>query len=357
MQSHLKHFYSDKKILITGHTTFIGSWLAMMLHQLGAKLTGCSIKPPSNPNLYDEADIHELIDSHIGDVRNYEFFNEIVRNEQPELVIHLSSIFGFCNSIEPNELYAINMLGTLNALEVCRQSESVRVFINLVPDYSNGLLLKNCDKKNQGELDLVMGSFRSTEFLTSGYRNAYFDAASYAQHHKSIVNVKILPPLGGGDWSKNNLIQDYITVLLKGKKEIVARPTKTISTIHVLDVLSGLLNNVFKLHHDAADNLHDRMIFPDGAHLKDEQWIAETFASIWGSGKVSVKNVQGSSTDKNSADKNELIMQGYADMPDWTPGWDAVTALRKTVEWHQARERGANMQRFSMGQVEEYLNK
>jgi len=355
MPTNLREFYKNKKILILGHSTFMGSWLSLMLHSLDAQVTGCSIKPPVNPNLYHEADIDELITSYLGDVRDFDFLNAIVLKHQPEIVIHLSAVSGFCDSIEPKELYGLNLLGVLNALEVCKQSDCVRVFINLVPDHSRSSFFRNCDKKNQGELDLIMGSFRSTEFLTTGYRNAYFDDLNFSLlHPKVVVNIKSLPPLGGGDWSKNNIFQDYFRVVTKSKKNILSHPGISHIMVHVLDVLYGNLMMARSLYLDSTHNITDYKIHPGIDFYRDETWVTQTFCDIWGEGaaftvqhneKLLMKTLQYSEHNGSS----------YDDIPDWHPRWNAEMSLRKTIEWEKARERGANMQRFSLGQIEGFL--
>ncbi|MDO9634451.1 MAG: GDP-mannose 4,6-dehydratase [Paludibacter sp.] len=354
MSENLRDFYKNKKILLLGHSTFMGSWLAMMLHSLHAEVIGCSIKPPVFPNLYHEADIEELITSYIGDVRDFEFINTIIHKHQPEIVIHLSAVSGFCDSIEPKELYNLNLLGVLNALEVCKQAESVRVFVNLVPDYSRGTIFKSCDKKNQGEMDLIMGSFRSTEFLTTGYRNAYFDVSDYQIHRKAIVNMKILPPLGGGDWSKNNIVQDYVRSVSKSKKEIVSHPGNIHTMIHVLDVIDGSLIEVRRLFIDPLHNIADYKLMPDQDFFRDETWVTQTFCEIWGEGTTYKVQHNDKITSKDTR-LSESNTSSFQHVQDWQPRWDAESALGMTIAWEQARERGANMQRFSLGQIEGYL--
>lgn len=354
MQTDLIKFYNDKKILIIGHTTFIGSWLTLLLHSYGAKLSGFSIKPPVYPNFYEETDLHELIHSYIGDVRDFERFNTINQLQQPEIVIHLSSVCGYIDSVEPKELYTINLLGLLNALEVCRQSAHTRVFVNLVPDYSGTMMLKSCGKNNQGELDLVTGSFRSTEFLTTGYRNAYFDANNYPSHHKSVANIKTFPPVGGGDWSKNNLIQEYVQAMLSNKNQLTVRPDNVRFMLHVLDMLTGVLTATRNFYlGEMSDSVCDSRIYPEGSFFKDEKWVAQTFRELWGTPGTALKTEQKQLNGEVSYAGDTAA--GYVPVVGWTPRWDAEMALRKTIEWYQARERGANMQRFSLGQVEEFM--
>jgi CDP-glucose 4,6-dehydratase len=354
MLKDLREFYKNKKILILGHSTFMGSWLSMLLHGLDAQVTGCSIKPPVFPNLHHEADIDELITSYIGDIRDFDFLNDIVQKHQPEIVLHLSAVAGYCDSIEPKELYGLNLLGVLNALEVCKQSESVRVFINMVPDHSHSNFFRNCDKKNQGELDLIMGSFRSTEFLTTGYRNAYFE-----DHHpglfppRALVNIKSYPPLGGGDWSQNNIFQNYFRVVLKSRKSILSHPGILHVVVHVLDVLCGNLMMASKLFLDPTYPINDYILKPEKDFYRDEAWVTQTFCEIWGEGAAFT--VQQNDKLLKANEINNAHESSFDSVPDWHPQWDAEMALRKTIEWEKARGRGANMQRFSLQQIEEYL--
>ena len=352
----MREFYKNKKILILGHSTYMGSWLSMMLHHLDAQVTGCSIKPPVYPNLYQEADIDEIITSYIGDVRDFDFLNAIVQKHQPEIVLHMSAVSGFCDSIEPKELYGLNLLGVLNALEVCKQSESVRVFINMVPDHSRSTFFRNCDKKNQGELDLIMGSFRSTEFLTTGYRNAYFSPNELNPlHPKTVVNVKTLTPLGGGDWSKNNLFQDYFRTVIKTRKNIVAHPGISHNMVHVLDVLYGNLMLARKLFFDPLHNINDYKLMPENDFFRDETWITQTFCEIWGEGAAfTVQHNEKLLT--RSVYNNDYNTSSYDILPEWHPQWNAEKAIQMTIEWEKARERGANMQRYSMQQIEDYFS-
>lgn len=351
----LQDFFYDKRILITGHVNYLGSWLCMLLHKMGAKLTGLSIQKPENPNLYDEADVHEFVHTYIDKTNNTDVLDHINRELQPEIVIHLSSACGYIENFDPKDLYTFNLLGALNTLEMSKQSSHVRVFMNLIPDYFNNAILRRYNKKKLGEIDLMMGSFRSTEFLTTGYRNAYFNPNYYDRHQKSFVNLSFLNPIGGGDWSKNNALKNYFNSLEKNTKELVVHPDSRHSLIHVLDVMMKVLDIIYKLHTPSINEIVDSKIVSQESFLRDEVWIAEFLKKLYHDKDFVIKTDQKFSSNESVA-TDLFYMYDYKHITDWIPRWDAVTALTKTIEWYQARERGANMQRYSLNQIDEFLN-
>lgn len=351
----MKEFYRNKKVLITGHTTFIGSWLAMTLHTLEADVYGCSSRPPSHPNLFIEADIEELVNSYIGDIRDYEFLTSVFQEVQPEIVIHISPVCGFFEEFNPKELYSINLLGTLNILEACKHSESVRVFINMVPDHFRHSSLNNLEKKSSGEFDLMMGSFRSTEFLTSGYRNAYFNINKYAEHRKAVLTVRTFPLIGGGDWAKESLLGNYYSEIHKIKQNIIAHKDNIHVLMHVLDTINGLLTISKKLIADAKNNIMDSELFPPKEYLKDETEIAEDYCKQWDN-NLKFTILEPGTSHLKEAMATDYFSSGYVNIFGWMPHWKPETALQKTIEWQKARERGANMQLYSLKQVNEFFN-
>ncbi|MCK9509053.1 MAG: NAD-dependent epimerase/dehydratase family protein [Pigmentiphaga sp.] len=356
MRDDLQDFFYNKRILVTGHVTYLGAWLCMLLSKMGAKLTGLSIQKPENPNLYEEADVHEIVHAYIDKANNTDVLDRINREFQPEIVIQLSSVCGYIENFDPKDIYTSNLLGTLNTLETSRQSNHVRVLVNLIPDYLDNAILRKCDKKKIGEIDLIMGSFRSTEFLTTGYRNAYFNPNQYDRHQKSFVNLSIINPIGGGDWSKNNSLKHYATLLKQNKKELVANPDSYYSLIHVLDIMMKVLDTIYTLYAPPVQNeIVDSKIIGSKLSLKDEVWITHFLKELYPDKNFTIKTEQ-KPVSNNPATAELSYMSDYRQINDWIPRWDAETALTKTIEWFQARERGANMQRYSLNQIDEFLN-
>ena len=144
----LKNFFYDKRILVTGHVTYLYSWLCMLLHRMGAKLIGFSIQKPESPNLYEEADVHEFMRVYVEKTDNIDVLERINKEFHPEIVIQLSSLCGYVENFEVKDLYMFNLPGVLNILEMSRQSSHVRVFMNLISDYLENTILQKCDNKN-----------------------------------------------------------------------------------------------------------------------------------------------------------------------------------------------------------------
>jgi len=351
----LQNFFDDKRILVTGHVTYLYSWLCMLLHKMGAKLTGFSTQKPAKPNLYEEADVYELMSFYVERTNNRDVLERINHEFQPEIVIQLSSMCGYVENLDVRNLYTFNLPRVLNTLEMSRQSSHVRVFVNLIPDYLDNTILQKCDNKKTGEIDLMKGGFRLIEFLTAGYRNAYFNPNHYDCHKKSFVNLSFLNPIGGGDWSRDNLLKDYFTSLEKNGKELVVHPGSRHNLVHVLDVLMKVLDTVYKLYTPSKNEIVDSKIVNQESFLKDEIWIAEFLKELYHDKDFIIK------TDQKFSSNETIItemfhMPDYKQITDWLPRWDEKTALLKTIEWYQARERGANMQRYSLNQIDEFLN-
>jgi len=351
----LQNFFDDKRILVTGHVTYLYSWLCMLLHKMGAKLTGFSTQKPAKPNLYEEADVYELMSFYVERTNNIDVLERINHEFQPEIVIQLSSMCGYVENLDVRNLYTFNLPRVLNTLEMSRQSSHVRVFVNLMPDYLDSMTLQRYNDKNTGEIDLIMGNFRLIEFLTAGYRNAYFNPKYYDFHKKSFVNLSFLNPIGGGDWSGNNLLNNYFTSLEKNEKELIVRPGIRHNIVHVLDVMMKVLDIVCKLFTPSKNEIVDSLILNQNPSLKDEAWITEFLKDLYHDKDFTIK------TDKNFSSNGTVAtdmfhVPDYKQITDWVPCWDVKTALVKTIEWYQVRERGANMQRYSFNQIDEFLD-
>jgi CDP-glucose 4,6-dehydratase len=322
----------------------------MTLHHLGADVYGCSPEPTVRPNIYLETDLNELIKSYIGDLRNFDYMNNLVSEINPEIVIHISPTNGYYNEIEPKELYSTNLLGTLNMLEVCKQNENVKVFMNLVPGYSPNLNLPDTNGKNAGELELIRGSFLSTEFLTSGYRNAYFNEKD-DKIRKYIFNVSTCQTVGGGDWSKLNIMREFFYVAGIYSKTIVINDGYQVKLLHILDVISGILQ-IIKNYLEKDGGVNDYNLIPDDNYLVRESEIAQTFSSLWGEGAKFLLAKHSVSLNES---KIRIPVNNYPVYPVWKPQLTVHEAIDLCIQWEKARNRGANMQKFTLKQIQFFL--
>jgi CDP-glucose 4,6-dehydratase len=352
----LQNFFYDKRVLVTGHVTYLYSWLCILLHKMGARLIGFSIQEPDIPNLYKEADVHEFMHVYVERTGNMDVLERINKEFQPEIVIQLSSICGYVENHDVRGLYMFNLPRVLNTLEMSRQSSHVRVFVNLIPDYLDNTILRKCNITKTGEIKLMMGSFRLIEFLTAGYRNAYFNPENHDSHKKSFVNLSFLNPIGGGDWSRDNTLKNYFDSLEKNEKKLIVCPGSRHSLIHVIDVMMKVLDIVYKLYTPSKNEIVDYKMISQDSFLKDEVWMAEFLKDLYHDKNFTIKTDQKFLFDETLT-TDMFHMPDYKQITDWVPRWDVRTALVKTIEWYQARERGANMQRYSFNQIDEFLDR
>jgi CDP-glucose 4,6-dehydratase len=231
--------YKNRKILITGHTGFKGSWLCLMLNQLGADVYGYALVPPTTPSLYQEAKIDELITSFIGDVRDLEHVQQVVQKVQPEIVIHMAAQPLVRDSYKiPVETYATNVMGTVHVLEACRNTPSVKAIVNVTTDkcYENREWHWGYrENEPMGGYDPYSNSKGCSELVTSAYRNSFFNPNGYEKHGVAVASARAGNVIGGGDWAGDRLIPDFIHAISKGEKVKIRSPYAIRPWQHVLE--------------------------------------------------------------------------------------------------------------------------
>jgi len=222
------NFYNSKKVLITGHTGFKGSWLSILLHQLGAKVYGYALNPPTNPSLYDLAEVGQLVTSKIDDIRNYDLLLKTLKNFQPEIIIHMAAQPLVRESYNiPRETYEINVMGTVNLFEAVRKTESVRVILNVTTDkcYENKEWHWSYrENEPMGGYDPYSNSKGCSELVTSAFRSSYFNPDEYNKHGVAVASARAGNVIGGGDWASDRLIPDLIRAIIKSEKVKIRNP-------------------------------------------------------------------------------------------------------------------------------------
>lgn len=239
-------FWGKKKVFLTGHTGFKGSWLTLWLKSLGAEITGYSLEPPTQPNLFELANVSEGISHIIGDIRDLGALNKTISLAKPEIIIHMAAQSLVRHSYDdPVETYATNIMGTVNLLEAVRQhSKSVRCVLNITSDkcyenkeqdggYSEGDAM--------GGYDPYSSSKGCAELVTSAYRRSYFNIERYGEHGVCLASARAGNVIGGGDWAKDRLITDIMNSYLGGRTVIIRNPDATRPWQHVLEPLNGYL--------------------------------------------------------------------------------------------------------------------
>lgn len=248
-----KQFWKDKKVLITGHTGFKGSWLSIWLHQLGANVRGYALEPNTEPSLFKLAKIDQLVQSTIGDIRDLDKLKKVFLEFQPEIVIHMAAQPLVRESYEnPVDTYSINVMGTVNVLESIRYCKSVKAVVNVTTDkvYENKEWTWGYRENDQlGGYDPYSNSKACSELITSSYINSFFNANNYIEHGVAIASARAGNVIGGGDWSKDRLIPDIFKAIDNNLEVIIRNPQAVRPWQHVLEPLAGyliLLENLYK---------------------------------------------------------------------------------------------------------------
>ena len=236
--------FKNRRILITGHTGFKGSWLCLLLHKLGAEVFGYALDPPTKPSLFNDIYINKLITSYIGDIRDFEKLLGVFLNTQPEIVIHMAAQPLVRESYKnPVETYSTNVMGTIHLFEACRQTKSIKAIVNVTTDkcYENREWHWGYrENEPMGGYDPYSNSKGCSELVTSSYRNSYFNPSKYADHGVAVASARAGNVIGGGDWADDRLIPDFIRAISKGEEVVIRSPYAIRPWQHVLEPLSEI---------------------------------------------------------------------------------------------------------------------
>nr|HPQ35617.1 CDP-glucose 4,6-dehydratase [Tenuifilaceae bacterium] len=243
--------FKGKRVLITGHTGFKGSWLSLLLYRLGADVYGYTLNPPTNPSLFVEAKIDELITSYIGDIRDYSKLVGVISKIQPEIVIHMAAQPLVRESYKnPIETYSTNVMGTVNLLDACRNTKSVKAIVNITTDkcYENKEWHWGYRENDpMGGYDPYSNSKGCSELVTAAFRSSFYNPKDFDNHGVGLASARAGNVIGGGDWAEDRLIPDFIKAISKGERVKIRSPFAIRPWQHVLEPLNGYLTLVEKL--------------------------------------------------------------------------------------------------------------
>lgn len=347
-------FWRGKKVFITGHTGFKGSWLCLWLHKLGARITGYALNPPTEPSLFELCKVSELVDSIIGDIRKRDKLTEAMRAAGPEIVIHLAAQPLVRDSYKnPVETYEINVMGTINLLEAVRKCNSVKSVVNVTTDkcYENKEWLWGYrENEPMGGYDPYSNSKACSELVTSAYRRSFFNTENYLNHGVALASARAGNVLGGGDWATDRLIPDCIRAILKNEKIIIRNPYAIRPWQHVLEPLSGYLALAQKLYEDGPKYAEAWNFGPSDEDARSVRWIVERLAEM----RKDVNWQCDETLQPHEAHYLKLDSSKAKSRLCWQPRWGLQIALQKTLEWHQAWRNDENMYALTLKQIAEY---
>lgn len=351
------NFYRRKRVFITGHTGFKGSWLCLFLHKLGADIYGYALNPPTEPSLFKLAHIDGFVSSVIGDIRDLNKLRETIQQVQPEIVIHMAAQPLVRESyIHPIETYQTNVIGTANLLEACRNIPSIKAIVNVTTDkcYENKEWFWGYrENEPLGGHDPYSSSKACSELVTSAYRNSFFSPKDYHEHGIAIASARAGNVIGGGDWAEDRLIPDFIRALLQKKQVTIRNPHAIRPWQHVMEPLTGYLMLAERLYSEGTVFGEAWNFGPDDNDAQNVEWVIKTICDLWGNDASYA--VESNNQQPHEATYLKLDCSKAKVKLGWHPVWNIQKALQAVVEWNKAYFEGAEMKSITEKQIDEYL--
>ncbi|MDH2915647.1 MAG: CDP-glucose 4,6-dehydratase [Gallionella sp.] len=349
-------FWKGKRVLLTGHTGFKGSWLSLWLQSMGVQVVGYALAPPTNPSLFEVAEVSAGMTSIIGDIRDLEHLRKVFAEHQPEIVIHMAAqpLVRY-SYIEPVETYSTNVMGTVNLLEAVRNTKSVKAVVNVTTDkcYENREWAWGYrENEAMGGYDPYSSSKGCAELVTAAYRNSYFDPEKCKEHSVAIASGRAGNVIGGGDWAEDRLIPDIMRAITQGKPVNIRNPHAIRPWQHVLEPLSGYLVLAQKLYEEGSTCAEGWNFGPNDEDAKPVQWIVEKLTQAWGEGACWVLD---GGDHPHEAHYLKLDCSKAKARLGWHPKWHLDEALSAIVEWQRAYRDGQDMREFTQTQIHSFL--
>jgi len=339
-------FWKGRRVFITGHTGFKGSWLTLWLKESGALVTGFSLAPPSEPAVFDIAGIADGVDDQRGDVRDLPALKAALAKAQPEVVFHLAAqSLVRASYADPVSTYATNVMGTVHLLEAVRTTDGVRAVVNVTSDkcYENREWPWGYREiEAMGGSDPYSSSKGCSELVTTAYRRSFLSGQGPALASARAGNV-----IGGGDWAADRLVPDAIRAFLAGRELTIRYPNAIRPWQHVLDPLAGYLVLAERLH-DGTPGVADSWNFgPLPSNEQPVSVVVDALARLWGDGRW--RHQTGEHLHEHQYLR--LDCTKARTQLGWTPRMDLDTALHQTVEWYRAYADGRPLRALMLEQI------
>lgn len=348
--------WKGRRVFLTGHTGFKGSWLALWLQELGAEVLGYSLEPPSQPSLFEVGQVDTGMRSVLADVRDLPALKARMAEFRPEVVIHLAAQSLVHASYEnPVETYATNVMGTVNLLDAVRVSSTVRAVLVVTSDkcYENNEWVWGYRESDpMGGYDPYSNSKGCAELVTSAYRRSFFHPDQYGKHGVAVASGRAGNVIGGGDWARDRLIPDLMRAITANKTLQIRRPAAVRPWQHVLDPLSGYLClTEHLLQPDGNDFASGWNFGPDDDAAIPVSEVVRKFSAGWENARCEI--ITGD--HPHEAQFLKLDCSKARAKLRWRGRLDVDTAIAWTSEWHKAMmSGGTNMREFSLNQIKRF---
>ncbi len=344
-------FWKDKRVFLTGHTGFKGSWLSLWLIELGAIVKGYALEPPTNPSLFESAQLEEIMNSEIGDIRDLTKLKKSMSEFHPDILIHLAAqpIVRLSYS-SPLETYEINVMGTAKVLEAARFCKNIKAIVSVTTDkcYENKeWVWAYREDESMGGYDPYSSSKGCAELVSSAYRRSFFNGNELA----AIATARAGNVIGGGDWAIDRLIPDILNAFQNNEAVVIRNPMATRPWQHVLEPLSGYLmlaEDLYTKGHRYAESWN---FGPEEKDCKPVSWILDHLIELWGNGAAW-------QLDQNSNPHEATFLKLDCSKAKfhlgWSPKWDVEETLIRIVKWQKSYLHNKYVREITINEIREY---
>ncbi|WP_019532852.1 CDP-glucose 4,6-dehydratase [Paenibacillus ginsengihumi] len=354
-----RQFWQGKRVFVTGHTGFKGSWLSMWLHSLGAVLTGYSLAPPTRPSLFEAGRVGGCTRTVTGDVRQLERLVRTMDEANPDIVIHMAAQPLVRTGYRmPVQTYETNVMGTVHLFEAVRIVANGKRRIKAVVHVTTDKCYENQEwpwgyreSDPLGGHDPYSSSKACSELIAACYRSSYFSPAAHASHGVAVASARAGNVIGGGDWAADRLLPDCLRALACGEPIELRHPGATRPWQHVLEPLSGYLLLAQRLYEEGPAYSGGWNFGPDDQDVQPVESVVRKVCEMWGAGTA--YSVQ-PGEHPPEAHALKLDCSKAKSELGWSPRWRLDQAIRKTVEWTKAYQAGQDARELCLAQIAEY---
>lgn len=350
-----RNYWKSRRVFLTGHTGFKGSWLSLWLEALGASVTGYALSPPTQPSLFEQAGVAKSLRSVFGDIRDFDGLKKAIDDCRPEVVIHMAAQTVVRRGYEdPIETYSTNVMGTVNLFEALRQLKHPCAVVNVTSDkcyHNREWVWAYREDDVMGGHDPYSNSKGCAELVTSAYRDSFFPPGTHESHGVALASARAGNVIGGGDWTANQLIPDLMRAFLAKQACLIRNPSATRPWQFVLEPLRGYLILAERLLEDPKDFASGWNFGPADEDAKPVSCIADKLVHAWG---TEAKWICDGALHPYEAHSLKLDASKAKSYLNWHPLLPLNSALKWIVAWYRSFQERADLGKLTRAQIKEY---